>query len=125
MMPATLSGGHEGGSQNYPNNIKINYRRENTATVHVLDGQIKSHNIIKFVHEHFGVVSMLAFVPRSGHLYEFTLDGRAPLQYLLEGTKIGDKTYECRAKVQNSIMVRFLYLQHTLKIMKLKMHFSQ
>lgn len=55
MMPATLSGGHESGSQNNPNNIKKNYHRENIATVHVLEGQIKPHNIIKFVHEHFGV----------------------------------------------------------------------
>lgn len=110
-MPATSSGGHEGGSQNNPNKVNRNYRRENTVTVDVLDnGQIKPDNIIKFVHEHCGVGSMFACVPRSGNLYEITLDGRAPLQYLLEGIKIGDKTYECREIVQNSIMVSFLHL---------------
>lgn len=56
MMPATLSGGHEDGSQILlPKQYKKNYRREITATVHVLDGQIKPDNIIKIVHEHFGV----------------------------------------------------------------------
>lgn len=110
-MPATSSGGHEGGSQNNPNKVNRNYRRENTVTVDVLDnGQIKPDNIIKFVHENCGVGSMFACVPRSGNLYEITLDGRAPLQYLLEGIKIGDKTYECREIVQNSIMVSFLHL---------------
>lgn len=87
-MPATLSGGHEDGSQILlPKQYKKNYRREITATVHVLDGQIKPDNIIKIVHEHFGVWSMFALVPRPGNLYEITLDGRAPLQYLLEGIK--------------------------------------
>lgn len=71
-----------------PKQYKKNYRRENTAIVHVLDGHIKPHNIIKFVREHFGVGSMFALVPRSGNFYEITLDGRAPFQYLLEGINI-------------------------------------
>lgn len=49
-------------------------------------------------------------LPRSGNLYEITLDGKAPIQYLLEGIKIGDKIFEWKEVVQTSIMVSFVHL---------------
>lgn len=130
-MPATSSGGHGGGSQNNTNTVKRRYCRENTITVDVLDnGQVKPDNIIKFVHEHCGFGAMFACVSRSGNLYEVTLDGRAPIQYLLEGIKIGEKIFECTEVVQTSIMVSFLHLpayiddeeiENTLEAMKVEM----
>lgn len=129
-MPAISSGSHGGGSQNHKNTGQRNYCRENTITVDVIDnGQVK-HDIIKFVHEHCGLGAMFACVPRSGNLYEITLDGKTPNQYLLEGIKIGDKIFKCKELVQTSVMVSFLHLpayiedeeiENTLEAMKVEM----
>lgn len=129
-MNATSRGGHWGGSQSNTNTGKRSYCRKNTITVDVIDnGQVKPDNIIKFVHEHCGLGAMFACVPRSRNLYEITLDGKAPIQYLLEGIKIGDKIFECKEIVQTSVMVSSLHLpgyiedeeiENTLEAMKVE-----
>lgn len=108
-MAATSSGRHLGGSQNLFVNRK--YRKENTLFVNVKDNSsVKPEEVIEFIHDNCGVGSLLACVPKSGNFYEITLEGRAPLQYLLEGIKIGQNTFECHEVVPSSIVVSFMHL---------------
>lgn len=108
-MAATSGGRHFGGSKNLFADRK--YCRENTLFVNVKDNSsVKPEKIIEFIHDNCGVGSLLACVPKSGNLYEITLDGKAPLQYLLEGIKIGNNTFECHEVVPSSIVVSFMHL---------------
>lgn len=77
-MAATSGGRHFGGSKNLFADRK--YCRENTLFVNVNDNSfVKPEEIIKFIHDTCGVGSLLACVPKSGNLYEITLDGKAPI----------------------------------------------
>ena len=108
-MAASSDGSHLGGSNNPLKNRK--YSRENTVVVNVKDNShVKPEGIIAFVNENCGIGSLYACVPKSGNLYELTLDGRAPIQYLLEGIRIGNDLFECREVVQSSLIVSFLHL---------------
>ena len=108
-MAATSSGRHFGGSKNLFADRK--YCRENTLFVNVRDNSsVKPEEIIEFINDNCGVGSLLACVPKSGNLYEITLEGKAPLQYLLEGIKIGNNTFECHEVVPSSIVVSFMHL---------------
>ena len=108
-MAATSSGGHLGGSKDILSDRK--YCREHTVIVNVRDNSsVKPEDIIHFIHENCGVGSLFACVPKSGNLYEITVDGKAPIQYLLEGIKIGQQTFECHEVVPSSIVVSFMHL---------------
>lgn len=108
-MAATSGGRHFGGSKNLFAGRK--YCRENTLFVNVKDNSfVKPEEVITFIHETCGVGSLLACVPKCGNLYEITLDGKAPIQYLLEGIKIGDNTFECNEVVPSSLVVSFMHL---------------
>ncbi|XP_048776547.2 uncharacterized protein LOC125680821 [Ostrea edulis] len=108
-MAATSGGSHLGGSNNLFKDRK--YCRENTVVVNVRDNSlIKPEGIIQFVNENCGLGSLYACVPKSGNLYELTLDGKAPTQYLLEGIRLGNDLFECREVVQTSLIVSFLHL---------------
>jgi hypothetical protein len=87
------------------------YRREHSLIVNVHDNSaVRPDAVIKYVHDHCGVGDIYACVPKSGNLYEITLDGRAPIQYLLEGIKTGNSTFQVHEVVQSSIIVSFLHL---------------
>ena len=103
-MAATSTGGHLGGSKDILSDRK--YCRMHTVIVNVRDNSsVKPEDIIHFIHENCGVDSLFACVPKSGNLYEITVDGKAPIQYLLEGIKIGQQTFECHEVVPSSIVV--------------------
>jgi hypothetical protein len=108
-MTANSGGSHNG----RPSEFKLHrkYCRENTLIVDVRDNsRVKPDELIKFVHEHCGIGTMYACVPKSSNLYEITLDGRAPTQYLMEGIRIGERVFECKEVVQSSLIVSFLHL---------------
>lgn len=108
-MAATSGGSHLVVHDRPVKNRK--YRREHSLIVNVRDNSaVRPDAIIEYIHEHCGIGSLYACVPKSGNLYEITLDGKAPVQYLLEGIKVGNSTYEVHEVVQSSIIVSFLHL---------------
>ena len=100
-------------------------------TVNVRDNSsVKTEDIIHFIHENCGIGSLFTFVPKSGNLYEITVDGKIPIQYLLERIKINQQTFDCHEVVSSSIVVSLMHLpayiedaaiQMTLRSMKVEL----
>ena len=74
--------GHLGGSKDILSDRK--YCREHTVTINVRENSsVKPEDIIHFIHENSGIGSLFVWVPKSDNLYEITVDGKTPIQYLL------------------------------------------
>lgn len=57
-----------------------------------------------------GEGTSVACVPKSGNLFEISLDGRAGINILLDGIEIDDKRFECRNVTQRFMLVSVMHL---------------
>lgn len=113
MAPTEGSGSGASGGRARPTKFqeKRNFSKENTVLVDVEDNSaVKAKRIIEVVTELCGEGVILACVPKSGNLYEVTLEGRSPINILIDGITVDGKTFDCKEVIQKFTLVSFLHL---------------
>lgn len=100
---------------------KRRYSKDNTVIIDVIDNkQLKANKVIGVVTELCGEGTVFACVPKSGNLFEVTLEGRAGINLLLDGVQIDGKTFQCHDVTKKFTLVSFLHLPAYIDDMEIK-----
>ena len=86
--------------------------KEHTVVVDVQDNRtVKAGKIIEELEKSFGVGSVVAVVPRSGNLYEITVNEKRYVDDLASsGFQVGGIKYDCHAIYSSEKLVSFMHL---------------
>ena len=86
--------------------------KEHTVSVDVDDNRtVKASKVIEELEKTFGVGSVVAVVPRSGNLYEITVNEKRYVDELANsGFQVGGIKYDCHAIYSSEKLVSFMHL---------------
>ena len=86
--------------------------KEHTVVVDVQDNRsVKAGRIIEELEQSFGVGSVVAVVPRSGNLYEITVNEKRYVEDLANsGLQVAGIKYDCHAIYSSEKLVSFMHL---------------